>query len=172
MKHLLTLGGLAASIFMISCEKNDSDENIGGQDRNFVNQITLSNRSEIALGNLALAMATDSSVRNYAQMMVTEHTAAEQNLMQITGDLELTLPTDSLTQMASEMRTTLMGLEGVQFDSAYIVSQIPAHDSARVVVQAQASSGASGPLRNYANTLLPSIESHRMMADTIATRFR
>jgi putative membrane protein len=172
MKNLLTLGGLAASLFMISCENTDTDENIGAQDREFVNQITLSNRSEIALGNLALAMATDPSVRSYAQMMVADHTAAENDLKQITNDLGLGMPMDSLTPMAQMTRMQLMSLTGTQFDSAYIVSQVPMHDSSRIIVQTQANTGANGPLRNYATMLLPKIEMHRNMADTMATRFR
>lgn len=172
MKHLLTLGGLAASMFMISCDRNDSDENINAQDRNFVNQITLSNRTEIALSNMAMTMATDPSVRNYAQMMVTEHTAAENDLRATTDNLGIALASDSLNMMGTQMRTMLMGMSGRQFDSAYIVGQIALHDSTRMILQMQANSGASGPLRTYANNLLPRVDMHRMMADTMATRFR
>ena len=176
MKSLLATGSLAAVLFLVSCDKNNdnnnNNENTSAQDKSFVNDITLSNRSEISLANLALAKATDTSVRNYAQMMIMDHTQAESNLRSITDSLKLTLPTDSLNAMADSLRPVLQGLSGVRFDSAYIASQVPAHQKAITTVQTEVNSGTNSALMNYASSILPKIQMHLTKADSIAAKFR
>lgn len=172
MKHLLAFSSLAAVLVLTSCDKDDDDDNVNAQDRNFTTEFSLANKSEISLANLALARATDSSVINYAQMMITEHTDAERELRDIADDLDINLSSDSLNAMAAALKPVLEGLSGQSFDSAYIVSQLPAHEAARSLVQGQIDSGANNQLRNYAGKLLPKIQMHHTAADTIAARFR
>jgi putative membrane protein len=172
MKNLLAFGGLAVCMLAASCMKDENDDNVTAQDKAFVREITLSNRSEISLANLALAKATDASVRNYAQMMITDHTMAETQLNEIAGRAGMSRATDSLNAMASSLRPVLMGLSGRSFDSAYIVSQIPAHQMARTINEEETRSGNNEELRNYAQMMLPKIQTHLIMADTIAARLR
>lgn len=172
MKNLLALGGLAVTMLFASCTKDENDDNISGQDKAFVRDITLSNRSEIALANLALSKATDASVRNYAQMMITDHTMAETQLNEIANNIGIERPADSLNAMAASLRPVLMGLMGKSFDSAYIVSQVPAHEMARNLTQEETRSGTNDQLRNYAQMMLPKIQMHLTMADTISARLR
>lgn len=172
MKHFLTIGVLSLGLLITSCDKEDDDENVSAQDRNFVAEMTLSNRTEIALSNMALTMATSDSVRQFAQMMVTEHTAADAQLADIADDLDVDLPADSLNAMGQTMRTTLMGLSGRAFDSAYITGQVPAHQASLAIAQTEANAGSNGQLRDFANTMVPKIQMHLGMADTLSVSFR
>lgn len=172
MKHLLTLGSLTVAMFIVSCEKDEDNDNVSEQDRNFVVQMSLSNRTEIALGNLAASRATNDSVRMYAQMMVTEHTSADSTLQNFAKDLSIDLPADSLDANGTAIRTTLMSLSGRAFDSAYITSQVPAHQMTLNIAQAEANTGTNSQLRGFANSMVPSIQAHLAQADTLSARFR
>lgn len=172
MKNLLAFGGLALTLLFTACTKDENDDNLTAQDKAFVRDITLSNRSEISLANLALAKATDVSVRNFAQMMITDHTMAETQMTEIANNIGVSRPADSLNAMAASLMPVLMGLSGKSFDSAYIVTQIPAHDMARSITQEEIRSGNNEQLRNYGQTMLPKIQMHLTMADTIAKRIR
>ncbi|OLY92398.1 putative membrane protein [Cnuella takakiae] len=173
MKHFLTIGALSLGLLLTACEKADNDEdNVSAQDRNFVAEMTLSNRTEIALSNMALNMATNDSVRQFAQQMITEHTAADAQLADIADDLDIDLPADSLNAMGTTMRTTLMGLSGRAFDSAYITGQVPAHQASLAIAQTEINAGTSGQLRTFATDMAPKIQMHLAMADSISTRFR
>src|SRR5689334_3323140 len=88
MKNLL-LSLIVVSGLVVSCQ----DENMNGsnlnpneittQDRSFANNASIINNSEIQLGKLALIKAENPEIREYAKMMVDEHTTAQSNLHEI-----------------------------------------------------------------------------------------
>jgi predicted outer membrane protein len=109
---------------------------------------------EIEEAQLALSKGQDASVREFAQRMVTEHTAAMHRAHQtmakmgMTMDGEAAMSADGDMRMDMQrMRTVLMnhphgrpvmeghmqamqmlrGLEGAQFDHAYLQRQVAAH---------------------------------------------
>jgi putative membrane protein len=172
MKHLFTVGALAAALLFSACEKDDDDDNVSAQDRSFVRQMALSNRTEIALGSLAAAKATNDSVRMYAQMMVMEHTTADSTLGLLAGSLGISVPPDSLAAASEALRTAMMGLTGRDFDSAYIGSQIPGHQTALTIAQTETNAGTNAQLRSFAESMTPKIQQHLVLADTIANRFK
>ncbi len=83
---VLVVGSIKALV-LAGCDKNDEDEanNVNARDQSFAVQASMQNKAEIELGNLAQSKASDASVKNYAQMMVTEHTAAQSKLTSVTG---------------------------------------------------------------------------------------
>lgn len=172
MKHLLTVGTIAMACLFTACEKSDGTDNLSAQDRNFVNEMALSNRTEISLSNLALARATDPSVRMYAEMMVADHTTADAELLNIADDLDIRVTTDSLNPMGAAMRATLETLSGRSFDSAYITGQVPGHQLSLTIAQNEAANGINPQLKNFAAAKIPVITMHLNMADTMSVRFR
>lgn len=172
MKKFWNIGAAAVVLLVASCEKSEDSDNVSAQDRNFVTQMSLSNRTEISLGQLAASMATNDSVRMYAQMMVAEHTMADSTLGLLASDLEITVPADSLDANGMTLRSTLMTLSGRAFDSAYITSQVPAHQMALNIAQTEINTGTNGELRDFANRMSPNIQAHLTLADSISARFR
>lgn len=155
-----------------ACEKSEGTDNLSYQDRNFVNEMALSNRTEIVLSNLALSRATDPSVRMYAELMVADHTTADAELLNLAEDLDIQVTADSLNPMGAAMRATLESLEGRAFDSAYITGQVPAHQLSLNIAQTEASTGINPQLKNFAASKIPVITMHLNMADTMSVRFR
>jgi putative membrane protein len=93
----------------------------------------VANIGEVREGELARSKTTDTSVRDFAIMMVTEHTAqnnkAESELARV--DIASS-DTDLSRQLDAESGTTterLRALSGAAFDRAYIDSQVSAHQS-------------------------------------------
>jgi len=66
----------AAAIFIIAACSDDDDgnaNNVNAFDRQFANNATIVNRSEIELGALASERGQHASVKMFGQMMQTEH---------------------------------------------------------------------------------------------------
>jgi putative membrane protein len=171
MKLKTLLFGCVLATAFVACDK-DEDEEVNEQDRTFVRMASISNRAEIELGNLALSKAADASVRNFAQMMVTDHTTAQAQLRQTIDDIDMQNASinDSLGTTHVALRQRLMGLSGRGFDSVYMNSQVMMHMQSIALFQAEANGGASTSLRNYANSKLPNLQTHYNMADSIARR--
>ena len=93
----------------------------------------VANLSEVREGELARSMTTNPTVRDYAIMMVTEHTAqnnkAEAELARVdvaSSDTDLSRQLDAESGKTTDM---LRQLSGAAFDRAYMDRQVSAHQS-------------------------------------------
>ena len=93
----------------------------------------VANLGEVREGELARSKATNTAVRDYAVMMVTEHTAqsnkAEAELARAdiaSSDTDESRQLDAESGAAAER---LRALEGAAFDRAYMDRQVSAHQS-------------------------------------------
>jgi putative membrane protein len=155
-KHVCLTGAIATSMLFAACDKdNDTDETLNAQDNTFLVKASQSNRSEIELSNLALTRSTDSGVLQYAQMMITDHTTAQNDLRDIAEQIA--------------MRNMLSPLSGTSFDSAYIAGQILSHQKTLTLFDAQLSGGLNTRVKGYATTYRPAIQHHHHMADSLFT---
>lgn len=156
----LLLMGLAL-IGFTSCEDEDEapNEPVSAQDRDFAVQATYANLAEIAMGQLALTEAEDESVRQFAEMMVTDHTKAQDELRYLAESYDLDIP-DTLNNEQQAVYQTLEQLDGYSLDSAYISSQVVAHQQAQQIFQKQIDQGENPNILQYASATLPHISNH------------
>jgi putative membrane protein len=99
------------------------------------------NMGEIEQGNLAKDKAVRGSVKKFAEMMVTEHTAAQMRATALLTRLGIT-PTENATSTMVKMEATtvlnnLKTLSGSAFDSAYVDSQVTMHQRALDIMDMQ-----------------------------------
>ncbi len=169
---------------------NDDDDNatpqLNATDQQFMQTAKLGNNAEIQTSRLALTRSQDSAVRNFAQMMITHHTAANVSLDSLARLRSVTLPDSTqLDTMARSMVTRLTALqdstvtEGTAtdstqsaFSSAYMVGQIQSHTKSQTDYQSYINNtqAQDAGVKNYATKTLPIVQSHLQMAQTIATQ--
>ena len=159
------------SAAMIACDKDDDDDNANDTTFNetdslFVRMAAMSNFAEIATGQMAAINAEDSTVANYAEMMVTEHTTASQQLKTIANDLGLTAK-DSLDAPHVMLMDSLTTLDGLAFDSAYVNSQVRDHQLAITLFQNEATNGENARLKTFATDMLPHLNGHLQAAEDL-----
>ena len=161
------LGCMVAAVMFSACDKNDEDTNdLSTQDQTFTAQASMSNNAEIQMGTLALTKAQDDAVRDFAQKMITDHTTAQAQLASVISGLEINL-SDSLGAANTATLQMLNGLSGHDFDTAYIGSQQRAHQTAISNFQTEVNSGNQQQLKSYASDLLPKLQMHLTMADSV-----
>lgn len=91
------------------------------------------NTIDVGMGKLALQRATDKEVREFAQTMIRDHTAVNQQAAALAKKLGVT-PMDnavsqSLEKGATEARSKLSGLKGSAFDKAYMDREVGYHQA-------------------------------------------
>lgn len=153
---------LASAVLAVTACNNDDDEPsnpVNEQDRNFALNTTYSNLAEIQMGQLAAAEATNESLEDFAEMMVTDHTTAQNQLANLAESLDIAIP-DTLTNEDQDKQAQLIALDGTRFDSAYISSQVVAHQQAQQIFQTQINQGLNPQLKEYAANTLVHIISH------------
>jgi putative membrane protein len=166
---------LIVALFGVFACDNDDDNYVNRDledaDVMFVEKAALSNMAEIALGNLAASKGSDSVVRAYGQMMVTEHNLSLSELQQISENYMNVDWPESLDSAHLQMKQQLFSLGGLQFDSMYIRSQVNDHQAALTLFETQSASGNNQLLKNYAGKYVPHIQQHLDQADSINAMF-
>jgi putative membrane protein len=93
------------------------------------------NRDEIALGKLAQDRAQSPDVKQYATMMVQDHTAGDKKLVELAKKekIDLTLsPGDpvraALGDASRSLENSISNLHGPAFDAGYVAPQVLMHE--------------------------------------------
>src|SRR5438270_7976424 len=80
-------------------------------DQDFVAKAAKGNREEVTLGKMVAAKTKDPNVRQFAQMMVKDHTQALNELQQLAQSKNITLP-EGLPDDASDLQSKLSSDNG------------------------------------------------------------
>ena len=123
--------------------------------------------TEVALGNLALQRAQNESVKQFAQQMVTDHTAANNELTQIASGKNVTLPA-AIDAKHQAMVDKLSKLSGADFDREYMKMMVKDHEKAVKMFQDQSQKGTDADAKAFAAKTLPTLQGHLQMARTVS----
>ena len=100
-------------------------------DPQIVGIVIAANTIDINYGNLALSKTKDKQVHDFAQQMVTDHSAVQKSVMDLGAKLHVTpadsATADSLKKQATETMAKLKGLSGKAFDKAYVDNEVAYH---------------------------------------------
>lgn len=136
------------------------------QNTSFWTEAAQSSMAEVALSNAALQKAQSAEVRQFAQQMVTDHTAVSQELTQLTTGKGVTIPT-ALTDKQQRDLEKLNGRSGADFDREYMKKMVNDHEKAVKLFQRESERGTDADAKAFAAKTLPSLQSHLTMARTI-----
>lgn len=122
--------------------------------------------SEILPSEIAIESAQSPQLREYAERMVTDHTALSDSLAAITASAGIVpRPNRESDVIQTQTRATLEALrahEGAAFDSAYAAAMVQSHEAALNLIDGQLIEGASNPqLRAAIETRVrPAVAAH------------
>jgi putative membrane protein len=115
--------------------------------------------AEVALGNLAKQQATNAKVKDFADMMVTDHTKANNELMALAKTKNITLP-DSVSNDKKAAMTDLSKKTGADFDKAYVDMMIDGHQKTINLFEDESKNGKDADIKAFADKTLPTIKMH------------
>ena len=131
----------------------------------FLAQASSANQFEIQSSQLALQASQNPAVRNFANVMIADHTQLGQQVANVAAAAHLPPPPPGLlpAQQAALDQLRAAGV-GYSFDAAYRQAQIDAHQQAIGLMQGYATSGDVLELRNAAGAAIPMMQRHLAMA--------
>ncbi|MGO4573293.1 DUF4142 domain-containing protein [Microvirga sp. 2TAF3] len=135
----------------------------------FVNKAAVSNMFEIQSSQLAQQKSQNDRVRQFAQRMVQDHTAATDKLKSTAQGIQgVTVPA-SLDQPHEQMMQTLQNASGAGFDRAYVQMQVTAHRDAVNLFDQYAQNEDNPQLKQFAQQTLPTLREHLQSVEQIQT---
>lgn len=132
----------------------------------FMTKVASSGMMEVELGKLAQEKGTSQDVKNFGQMMVTDHTKANDNLKQLAMQKNIVLP-DSMGQAHMDHVNELREKTGAEFDKAYIEMMVEAHETDIDLFQNAANDMQDAEVKSFASTTLPVLQQHQERAKQI-----
>ena len=138
-------------------------------DARFVGFAETVNDFEMKSGQLALSKSSNDLVKGYATRVVAEYPKAEQSLSRNRSEAGVSMaPDEDVRKIADDAMTRLNSLQGTDFDKAYADAQVRVQSAAVAQFGAYSENGKSGPLRRYAQEVLPKSKEFLEYAKRIA----
>jgi putative membrane protein len=143
---------------------------LSARDTQFMMRAHQGNMAEVELSRLALEPRRGAStrVRQYAEMMIRDHTQADTRLLQLGQQKGFTVPPgQDLDAEHRQIRDQLARLSGTRFDQAYMSAMHRDHVKTVALFQQEAQRGEDRDVRAFATQLLPALRQHLQMARAI-----
>jgi putative membrane protein len=137
-----------------------------GQDTTFAKEAASGGMMEVELGNLAQQNASSDRVKSFGQMMVRDHSAANDELKRLAMAKNMMLP-DSMMKKHRDHVESMRKMTGKSFDNHYMQMMVKDHQE-DVQKFEKASTGATdADLKGWAGKTLPTLRMHLDSAKAI-----
>jgi len=139
----------------------------GSKDQKCAMKIADVNMFEVQAGQLAQQKAQRDEIKQFAKMMVDDHTQAQQQLQQI-GQQKGWQFSEELMPVHREMLNELNKLDGQEFERAYLYGQVAGHTKTALKLRDDKAEFQDPQLKQYAATILPKVQQHLRHAQQLA----
>jgi putative membrane protein len=158
---------MKAATFVLLCSLPLAAYAADNPDESFYKKAAEAGMAEVEAGHLAQQKATSPEVKEFAAMMVKDHTAANQKLMKIASTKNIKLPKGPGMMNKAKEKTVDMK-SGDSFDKGYIKDQIKAHEDTVALLQKEIDSGKDPEAQAFAKETLPKVKAHLEKINKIA----
>jgi len=121
---------------------------------------------EVQLGKLAQEKATNQRVKDFAAMMVRDHSKANDELKGLAQSKNIALP-DSVSGDARDHMDKMSKMSGKDFDKHYIDMMVDDHDKDVDKFDKAANNLSDPDLKTWAGNTLPTLRAHQDSAKAI-----
>jgi putative membrane protein len=132
----------------------------------FMEEAAIGGMMEVQLGQLAQQKASSQRVKDFGQMMVTDHSKANTQLKTLAASKNVVLP-DSLSQDQQEDINDLRQKSGEEFDEAYMDEMVKDHKHDINVFQNAGEDIGDSDVKAFISQTLPVLQVHLDSAQEI-----
>ncbi|MFJ7793059.1 DUF4142 domain-containing protein [Pseudomonas sp. NPDC096950] len=130
----------------------------------FVDKAAAGGIAEVETSKLAVEKSSSADIKSFANMMITDHTKANDELAALAKKHDIEVP-DS-TSLVNQAKAKILDLRDESFDAAYANNQVKAHEDTIALFKKEADTvtddkkpGAT-ELKGFAQKMLPALQKH------------
>jgi putative membrane protein len=135
-------------------------------DQDFVTKAAQGNSAEVELGKIVAAKSKNPSVKQFAQMMVKDHTTALNELQELAQSKNLNF-NDDLPDDAKTLQAKLSSDTGKQLDKDYMNSMVEDHQKDVQEFTDKSQTAKDPDVKQWAGKTLPTLQKHLEKAQQI-----
>jgi putative membrane protein len=136
-------------------------------DQKFIAEAIQGNLAEVQMGELAQKNGASQDVKDYGQMLVTDHQQANTKATEVANALKVTPPTEPNAEQKSTY-DRLSKLNGAAFDKAFARDMVSDHKKDIAEFRKEAKS-KNTTIASFASDTLPTLEKHLKSAQALRT---
>lgn len=139
---------------------------VDSDDSKFAVEAANGGMAEVALAKLAQTKGTNAKVKDFAAMMIKDHTMANEELMALAKNKNITLPT---TVGADEQKAMgdLQAKSGTDFDKAYVDQMVSDHKKTVDLFEKATTDAKDADIKSFAIKTLPTLKNHLAAIEAI-----
>jgi putative membrane protein len=132
---------------------------VNSDDAKFATAAANGGMAEVEFAKLALTKTSNAQIKDFANMMVTDHGKANDELAAIAKTKNITLP--AMCDSATMKKMDDVGKKtGTAFDKAYVDAMIGGHKKTLTLMQDEAKNGTDPDLKAFAAKVAPTVQMH------------
>jgi putative membrane protein len=144
-------------------ERGDASGQLSASDAKFVKTAAQGGMAEVRMGQLIAEGAQSKVLRDFGQRLVTDHTKANQELIQIAASKGYSAPSQP-AEKHEKMLESLSKLKGPEFDRAAQQHAVMHHQEDVQMFQKASQTLQDPELKAFAQKTLPALQEHLKMA--------
>ena len=134
-------------------------------DIEFAQKAAMGGKKEVATAKMAAGKTKNADVKALANKLVTDHTAANQELMSLMRTKHITPGAETKAEPEPWRAKA-----GAAFDSGFVDHVIADHEKDIAAFEAEANSGSDAELKEWASKKLPTLREHLKMAQDVKAK--
>ena len=134
----------------------------------FVDSAAAGGIAEIETSRLALEKSKSADIKAFANMMITDHSKANDQLAALAKKNDIEVP--DTTTLVKQAKEKILDMRDESFDAAYANNQVKAHEDTIELFKKEANTvtddriKGAPDLKGFAQKMLPALEKHLEMA--------
>lgn len=158
---VLAAAGLASSLMAEPVVRPEARPALKHVDQNFLEKAAKANLEEIEISRVVIERTSNPKVREFAQMLVSDHESANDALTAIAADRGVSLPAKDADANKWAKK------DGKDFDRDYINKMVSSHEDAVKLFQKEATDGEDAESVAFARKILPKLQHHLEQANDL-----
>lgn len=160
----------SASSAMGSTPAAAAKSTLSRADQKFMTEAAGAGMYEVEVSKLVADRSQNADLKSFAQMLITDHTAANTELMGIAQAKNVSLPPTMPKSKQSDI-DKLAKLKGDAFDKAFIQQAgLKAHREAVTLFDGESKSGKDADVKGFATKILPKLREHLAAAQGMSSK--
>lgn len=126
---------------------------------------------EVQSSELAMNTSSNQAVKDFAKMMIDDHTKANNELKSLATTKGINLPT-ALGPEHKAKYDELAAKKGADFDKAYVATMDMDHEKTVQSFKDYSQTGTDADMKAWASKTLPTLEHHAMMVKDMKAKMK
>ncbi|MBN8879991.1 MAG: DUF4142 domain-containing protein [Sphingobacteriales bacterium] len=125
----------------------------------FLVDATNGGMAEVQLSRIAVERSTNAAVKDFANLMINDHTSANDQVMALAAKKNVTLPSD-VSDENRKKSDDLMKKSGKDFDKEYVDIMVKDHEAAVNLFERASTNVSDTEVVSFINSILPKLKNH------------